>query len=105
MSQQLGTNLFRDVLDRQYTPCQNGPREYFIEADDDIRMATLIGAQPIPAHMVMAAAQQAFMNSGHPKDKIRDLNEEWSQTDGTHTDPTMEYQQFKVFNTKQLRTM
>ena len=74
VSQQLGTNLFRDILDRQYTPCQNGPREYFIEANDNIRMATLICTQPIPAHRVMAAAEQAFMNSGHPKDKITDLN-------------------------------
>ena len=36
VSQQLGNNLIRDVLDRSYKPNQNGPREYFIESDDDI---------------------------------------------------------------------
>ena len=86
VSQRLGTNLLRDALDRQYSPCQNGPREYFTEADDDVRMAMLIGSQPIPTTVVMAAAQQAFMNSGHPKDKIRHLNEEWDRTIGTYPD-------------------
>ena len=66
--QQLGYNLIRDVLGRSYTPNQNGPREYFIESDDDIRMSQSIGTQPILPTMVMAAAQQAFMNSGHQKD-------------------------------------
>ena len=77
VSQQLGNNLIRDVLDRTYKPNQNGPREYFIESDDDIRMSQSIGTQPILPTMVMAAAQQAFMNSGHQKDKIRAINEEW----------------------------
>ena len=79
VSQQLGNNLLRDVLDRKYAPSQNGPREYFVEADDDVRMAMLVGTQTIPLAVVMVAAQQAFMNSGHPKDKIRDLHEEWGK--------------------------
>ena len=78
VSQQLGNNLIRDVLDRTYKPNQNGPRDYFIESDDDIRMSQNIGTQPILPTMVMAAAQQAFMNSGHQKDKIRAINEQWS---------------------------
>ena len=63
ISQQLGNNLIRDVLGRSYTPNQNGPREYFIEGDVDIRMSHSIGAQPIPPTLVMVAAQQASMNS------------------------------------------
>jgi hypothetical protein len=51
--------------------------------DDDVRMALLVGTQTIPLAVVMVAAQQAFMNSGHPKDKIRDLHEEWSKKIGT----------------------
>ena len=47
VSQQLSNNLIRDVLDRTYTPNQNGPREYFIESDDGIRMSQSIGTQPI----------------------------------------------------------
>ena len=70
ISQQISNNLIRDVLDRAYTPNQNGPREYFIESDNDIRMSQSIGALPIPPTMVMTAAQQAFVNSGHQKDKI-----------------------------------
>ena len=94
LSLQLGTNLFQDVLDRGYTPSQNGPREYFKEADDDVRISLLIGSQPIPITMAMEAAQQAFMNSGHPKDEIRDLNEEWGRTVGTHPNEAVAYQQF-----------
>mmetsp|Transcript_6271 Transcript_6271/g.14814 ORF Transcript_6271/g.14814 Transcript_6271/m.14814 type:complete len:443 (+) Transcript_6271:91-1419(+) len=105
VSQQLGNNLLRDILDRKYTPSQNGPREYFVEADDDVRMAHLVGTQTIPLAVVMVAAQQAFMNSGHPKDKIRDLHEEWGKTLGTYVDTTKEYQEFKLFYTKRLRTM
>ena len=100
VSQQVGTNLFRDILDRQYTPCQNEPIEYFIEADDNIRMATLIGwyTTHTSTHGD-GTAQQAFMNSGHPKDKIRDLSKEWNQKVGTHSDLMAEYRQFKTFYT------
>ena len=43
-SRQLGNNLIRDVLNRTYTPSLNGPREYFIDSDDDIRISQSIGA-------------------------------------------------------------
>ena len=105
VSQQLGNNLLRDILDRKYTPCQNGPREYFVEADDDVCMAELVGTQPIPLAVVMVAAQQAFMNSGHPKDKIRDLHEEWDKRIRNLPDPMKRYQEFKPFYTKRLRTL
>ena len=56
-SRQLGNNLIRDVLNRTHTPSLNGPREYFIESDDDIRMSQSIGAQPILPTLVIGAAQ------------------------------------------------
>ena len=90
---------------RIYKPNQNGPREYFIESDDDIRMSQSIGAQPILPIMVMAAAQQAFMNSGHQKDKIRAINEEWGLNRSKYATMDGEYQAFKTFYTKNLRTM
>ena len=105
VSQQLGNNLLRDILDRKYTPSQNGPREYFTEADDDVRMAELVGTQPIPLTVVMVAAQQAFMHSGHPKDKIRDLHEEWDKLHRGGHDQTKMYQEFKSFYTRRLRTL
>ena len=74
-SQQFGNNLICDVLDRTYSPSQSRPRKYFIESDDDIRMSQSIGTQLILPTMVMEAAQQAFMNSGYQKDKIRNINE------------------------------
>ena len=55
--------------------------------------------------MVMVAAQQAFMNSGHQKDKIRAINEEWSLQRANYTTMEDEYQAFKLFYTKNLRTM
>ena len=105
VAQQLGNNLIRDVLDKCYTPNQNGPREYFIEGDDDIRISHSIGAQPIPPTMVMAAAQESFMNSGHQKDKIRMINEEWNLLKDKYTDTAEEYQAFKQYYTKTLRKM
>eukprot|EP00534_Pseudo-nitzschia_fraudulenta_P000699 CAMPEP_0201119366 /NCGR_PEP_ID=MMETSP0850-20130426/3516_1 /ASSEMBLY_ACC=CAM_ASM_000622 /TAXON_ID=183588 /ORGANISM="Pseudo-nitzschia fraudulenta, Strain WWA7" /LENGTH=297 /DNA_ID=CAMNT_0047385045 /DNA_START=565 /DNA_END=1458 /DNA_ORIENTATION=+ len=105
VSQQQGNNLLRDVLDRKYAPSQNGPREYFVEADDDVWMAVLVGTQTISLAVVMVAAQQAFMNSEHPKDKIRDLREEWSKLIGTFMDTAKEYQEFKLFYTKRLQTL
>ena len=105
VSQQLGNNLIRDVLDRAYTPNQNGPREYFIESDDDIRMSQSIGALPIPPTMVMTAAQQAFVNSGHQKDKIQAINEEWNLERSKYSDVEEEYPAFKLYYTKQLKTM
>ena len=105
VTQQLGNNLLRDILDRKYTPSQNGPREYFVETDDDVRMVELVGTQPIPLAVVMVSAQQAFMNSGHPKDKIRDLHEEWDNRISKLPDPLRRYQEFKAFYTKRLRTL
>ena len=35
ISQQLVNNLIHHVLDRTYSPSQNGPRDYFIECDND----------------------------------------------------------------------
>ena len=105
VSQQLGNNLIRDVLDWTYIPNPNGPREYFIESDEDIRMSQTIGTQPIPPNMVMAAEQQAFMNSGHQKDKVRGINEGWSLQRSKYTAIEDEYQAFKLFYTKNLRTI
>ena len=45
------------------------------------------------------------MNSRHPKDKIRDLDEEWGKLIGTFSDTAKEYQEFKLFYTKRLRTL
>eukprot|EP00534_Pseudo-nitzschia_fraudulenta_P015286 CAMPEP_0201234632 /NCGR_PEP_ID=MMETSP0852-20130820/6360_1 /ASSEMBLY_ACC=CAM_ASM_000632 /TAXON_ID=183588 /ORGANISM="Pseudo-nitzschia fraudulenta, Strain WWA7" /LENGTH=116 /DNA_ID=CAMNT_0047527971 /DNA_START=140 /DNA_END=490 /DNA_ORIENTATION=- len=57
--------------------------------------------------MIMAAAQQAFMNSGHQKDKIRAINEAWSLERSKANHPAIEdeYQAFKLVYTKKLRTM
>ena len=68
-------------------------------------MSQSIGTQPILPTMVMAAAQQAFMNSGHQKDNIRAVNEEWGLKRITYTTVGEEYQAFKIFYTKKLRTM
>ena len=68
-------------------------------------MALLVSTQPIPTAVVMVAAQQAFMNRGHPKDKIRELNEEWGKMIGTFPSNHKEYQQFKLFYTKRLQTV
>ena len=62
VSQRQANNLIRGVMDRTYTPNQNGPREYFIECDDDIRMSQSLVSYPIPPSMEMASAQQAFGN-------------------------------------------
>ena len=64
-----------------------------------------IGAQPILPNLVTGAAQQVFMNSGREKDKIRDDNEEWSLARAAYTTIADEYQAFKIFYTKKLRTM
>ena len=45
------------------------------------------------------------MNSGHQKDKIRAINEEWSLQRPTYKSMDSEYQAFKEFYTKNLRTM
>ena len=84
-------------MDRTYTPNQNGPREYFIECDDDTTMSQSLGSYPIPPTMVMTSAQQAFSNSGHQKDKIRAVNEEWNQERVKYTEIDAEYQAFKVY--------
>ena len=56
--------------------------------------------------MVMVeATQQAFMTSGHQKDKIRDINEEWGLKKAMYTTIAEEYQAFKIFHTRKLRTM
>jgi hypothetical protein len=105
VSQRQANNLIRGVMDRTYNPNQNGPREYFIECDDDIRMSQSLGSYPIPPTMVMTSAQQAFGNSGHQKDKIRAINEEWNLERLKYTDTDDEYQGFKSYYTKQLKTM
>ena len=70
VSQRLGNDLIKDVLNCRYNPNPNGPRDYFIASDDDMRLSQSIGTLPIPPTMIMEAAQQAFMDSGHQKDKI-----------------------------------
>ena len=97
VSQRQATNLIRGVMDRTYTPNQNGPREYFIECGDDIRMSQSLGSYPITPTMVMTSAQQAFGNSGHQKDKIRALNEDWNLERAKYTEIDAEYQAFKVY--------
>ena len=105
VSQRHANNLIRGVMDRTYTPNQNGPREYFIECDDDIRMSQSLGTYPIPPTMVMISAQQAFGSSGHQNDKIRALNEEWNLERTKYTEIDVEYQAFKMYYTKQLKIM
>ena len=90
VSQRQANNLIRGVMDRTYTPNQNGPREYFIECDDDIRMSLSLGSYPIPPTMVMTSAQQAFGSSGHQKDKVRALNEGWN-LERTHANEQVRY--------------
>ena len=68
-------------------------------------MPQSIGAQPTLPTLVMGTAQQAFMNSGHQKDKIRDMDEAWNLERATYTTMEEEYQAFKTFYTKCLRTM
>ena len=68
-------------------------------------MSQSIGAHPIPPTMVMTLAQQAFVNSGHQKDKIRAINEEWNLERSKYSDVEDEYQAFKLYYTKQLKTM
>ena len=53
----------------------------------------------------MTSAQQAFGNSGHQKDKIRALNEEWNLERAKYDDVEAEYQAFKVYYTKHLKTL
>ena len=105
VSQRIANNLIRGVMDRTYTPNQNGPREYFIESDEDMRMSLSIGSYPIPPAMVMTSAQQAFGNSGHQKDKIRAINEEWNLKRAKYNEIEAEYQAFKEYYTKQLKTL
>ena len=50
----------------------------------------------------MAAAQEAFMNSGNQKDKIRMINEEWNLLKDKYKDTAEEYQAFKQYYTKTL---
>ena len=68
-------------------------------------MPQSIGAQPILPTLVMGAAQQAFMNSGHQKDKIREIDEAWALVRTDYTTVADKYQAFKFFYTKRLRTM
>ena len=68
-------------------------------------MSQSIDTYPIPPTMVMTSAQQAFGNSGHQKDKIRAINEEWNLERSKYSDVEDEYQAFKLYYTKQLKTM
>jgi len=53
----------------------------------------------------MGAAQQAFVNSGYQKDKIREIDEAWNLKRTAYTSMAEEYQAFKTFYTKRLPTM
>mmetsp|Transcript_22142 Transcript_22142/g.46597 ORF Transcript_22142/g.46597 Transcript_22142/m.46597 type:complete len:242 (+) Transcript_22142:768-1493(+) len=68
-------------------------------------MSISIGTQPIQPGMIMEAAQQAFMASGHQKDKIRAINKDWNTLKNSFETIENMYHGFKDFYTKKLRTL
>ena len=53
----------------------------------------------------MEAAQQAFMASGHQKDKIRAINKDWNTLKSSFETIENKYHGFKALYTKKLHTL
>ena len=68
-------------------------------------MSLSIGIQPIQPGMIMAASQQAFMASGHQKDKIIAINKDWNALKSSFKTIETKYHGFNAFYTKKLGTL
>lgn len=63
-------SIVQEMLQRPY-------KSWFQAAENDRNMSARLRREPIPYFLIIVAAQDAFMDSGIPKDKIRDLEREW----------------------------
>ena len=108
----LTNKCFKDILEalltRKYTTNANGPEDWFKDAERDRLMTTKLGHRPIPYFIIMICAQTTFRESGHQKELLRNIDEEWKSFKATRhlEEDTVEiYMAFKKFYITRLKTL
>lgn len=94
---------------RTYKPNANGPRDFFTECEEDLRLAEELGVKEVDVEQLMISAQEAFWRSGHDTNKLREYETEWASMKRLHNsvlqDPYEVYIKFKSYYTMKLKNL
>lgn len=94
---------------RTYKPNANGPRDFFTECEEDLRLAEELGVKEVDVEQLMISAQEAFWRSGHDTNKLREYETEWAAMKRLHSsvlqDPYEVYTKFKSYYTLKLKNL
>ena len=90
---------------RAYQPNPNGPRDFFAECDNDRSLARAIGLNTIDVATIMIRALEAFRESGHSRESLRNIEERWKMIRPDYPEPDTRYAAFKQFYTKELKIL
>ena len=83
MSSKAYVELVRDVTNRTYTPNGSGSELFFKAMKRDQMNARIVKSGLIDDDFIMICAQTAFMDSGHPKLQIKDIDLKWATKNAT----------------------
>jgi len=100
------------VIDRTYVPNGNGSGQYFKDMKNDRFSADILGESLISNGLIILMAHHAFDTSGHSKEHLRAIGDEWKKLDTAHEDAhsandyhKTQFERFQKYHNKKLKSL
>ena len=74
----------QNVMDRTYVPNGNGSVQYFKDMKNDQFSAEILGKRKVSNVLIISMSHHAFNTSGHSKEHLRAIGDEWNKLDTVH---------------------